>query len=404
MSSATSHFESQSVKLSTHRSRVLSRPSGDFVSVAIVPSTNALGDLGTADALPTMRSFFNVDSTVTTRQLVEVRKNYFIPLEYELHVPLSGERPYDIFLGGFCNTPYFPTEWTSWMVSSSVPTLSADETELVEILWGDPFHFKGVGDAMVTMVEKHPSFGTEAGLRKRLWKAAVEQPADASGSTTRTFADKGKGMVELGEVPVRGYTMRDLCKVEDPTGANRYFASIMTRLKCVEGEDPLASRWSTISGSSPLWTEGMLSEEYLRGALHPTLTKQVYECSSEELMNHAGKSAVWELAAAAERRAKGLEAEIEWMRTELESLRSQRMEFEQEVGLLRTSLDGARNDRARLEGDVLSLTEAAALLEAELKAKGPKVVATYKASRGFKSDLEKMGTVSYEFEYQVTLE
>ncbi|RWW49021.1 hypothetical protein BHE74_00044862 [Ensete ventricosum] len=44
-----------------------------------------------------MRSFFNVDSTVTTRRLVEGRKNYFIPPEYELHVPLQGERPYDTF-------------------------------------------------------------------------------------------------------------------------------------------------------------------------------------------------------------------------------------------------------------------------------------------------------------------
>ncbi|RRT54536.1 hypothetical protein B296_00032880 [Ensete ventricosum] len=36
-----------------------------------------------------------------TRQLVEVRKNYFIPSEYELHAPLPGERPYDAFLNGF---------------------------------------------------------------------------------------------------------------------------------------------------------------------------------------------------------------------------------------------------------------------------------------------------------------
>ncbi|RRT33335.1 hypothetical protein B296_00043416 [Ensete ventricosum] len=65
-----------------------------------------------------------------------------------------------------------------------------------------------------------------------------------------------------------------------------------------------------------------------------------------------------ELATVAERRAKELEAEIEKMRTELESLRSQRREHQQEVGLLRSSLDGAWNDRARLKGDVLSLTKA----------------------------------------------
>ncbi|RWV79463.1 hypothetical protein GW17_00059405 [Ensete ventricosum] len=101
MSSASSHSESRSVELSTHRSRVLSRLSGDSMSVAVVPSSSALGDSETIGALAAMQSFFNVDSIVTTRRLVEVRKNYFIPLEYELHVPLSGERPYNAFPCGF---------------------------------------------------------------------------------------------------------------------------------------------------------------------------------------------------------------------------------------------------------------------------------------------------------------
>ncbi|RRT57644.1 hypothetical protein B296_00039141 [Ensete ventricosum] len=42
------------------------------------------------------------------------------------------------------------------------------------------------------------------GLRKHLRKAAPKQPTDASGSTTRTSAEKGKGVVELEEVPERG--------------------------------------------------------------------------------------------------------------------------------------------------------------------------------------------------------
>ncbi|RRT72745.1 hypothetical protein B296_00033711 [Ensete ventricosum] len=61
----------------------------------------APADSETANALAAMRSNFDVDSTVTTRRLVEVRKNYFIPPEYELHAPLSGEHPYDAFPSGF---------------------------------------------------------------------------------------------------------------------------------------------------------------------------------------------------------------------------------------------------------------------------------------------------------------
>ncbi|RWW23060.1 hypothetical protein GW17_00012710 [Ensete ventricosum] len=130
------------------------------------------------------------------------------------------------------------------------------------------------------------------------------------------------------EASKRGYTLRELCEVEDRMGAERYFTTVMTRLKVAEGEDPLMPRWSAIAGSSQFWTKGPLSRKYLR---------------------------------------------------QLESLKTQRRRLEEEVGILCSSLDGAQNDRARLEEDVLSLTEMAALLEAELKGEGAKVVAAYKA-------------------------
>ncbi|RWW72475.1 hypothetical protein BHE74_00019718 [Ensete ventricosum] len=223
--------------------------------MAIIPSSSALGDSGTANALATIQSYFNVDSTVATRRLVEVRKNYFIPPEYELHVPLSGECPYDAFSCGFslstdaleaglrfplhpvieaCLEQWrispsqmapnsFPTKWNSRTVSSSIPALSVDETELVKILRGILSVSTGMkdmneawlaeaglspapraGDVGVSTIEKRPSSRVEVGLRKRLRKVAAEQPANASGSTARTSADKGKGTVELKEVLERG--------------------------------------------------------------------------------------------------------------------------------------------------------------------------------------------------------
>ncbi|RWW04820.1 hypothetical protein GW17_00031934 [Ensete ventricosum] len=54
--------------------------------------------------------------------------------------------------------------------------------------------------------------------------------------------------------------------------------------------------------------------------------------------------------------------------------------------------------------DMPSLTEPTTFVKAELKVEGPKAVASYKASRGFESSLEKMGKISYEFGYQMTLE
>ncbi|RZR85920.1 hypothetical protein BHM03_00012992 [Ensete ventricosum] len=141
----------------TRKSRVLSCPSEDSRSSALVcVRVVALADPGTVDALVAMQSNFDVESTVMTRRLVEVRKNYLIPLEYELHAPLPREHPYDIFLNGFSLStdalkmglmfPLFPTEWTSRMVNNLVPTLLVNETELAKIFWGILSASKGVKD------------------------------------------------------------------------------------------------------------------------------------------------------------------------------------------------------------------------------------------------------------------
>ncbi|RWV84503.1 hypothetical protein GW17_00053777 [Ensete ventricosum] len=234
-------------------------------------------------------------------------------------------------------------------------------------------------DVGASMAEKRPSTG---------------EGADASGSTTRTSTEKGKGVVELEEVLERGYTMQELCEVEDRAGADRYFASIMTWLKCVDSEVPLVLRWSASSGSSQFWIKGPLFGEYLRGALHPALAKQVYECSSEELMNWAGKSAglhfisalidrvhdagrlIWsqhekiltlraankelklganqELVATAKHRVKELEDEAGKAWIELEFHKNQWKELEQEVGVLCSNLDRVRSPG----GDIAAFLEA----------------------------------------------
>ncbi|RWW73659.1 hypothetical protein BHE74_00018455 [Ensete ventricosum] len=279
MSSASSHSESRLVEMLTHKSRVLTCPSEDSRSSALVcVRVVALADPGTANALVAMQSNSDVESTVTTRRLVEVRKNYLIPLEYELHAPLPREHPYDIFLNGFSlSTNALKSGGRAGSRSVASPTTSVFASTVTA----------------ESLVEKRPSVDEGLSLRKRNRRETPKHQEDASGSTTRVPSGKGKEPVAMEEAPERGYTLRELCEVEDRVGAERYFATVMTQLKVAEGEDPLMPRWSTIAGSSQFWTEGPLSEEYMRGALHPTLTKQVYECSSEELMNRANKSTVW---------------------------------------------------------------------------------------------------------------
>ncbi|RRT57013.1 hypothetical protein B296_00036623 [Ensete ventricosum] len=214
-----------------------------------------------------------------------------------------------------------------------------------------------------SMIEKRPNAGEEAGQRKHIMKVASEQPMDASGSTTRSPNKKGKGGgVDRGG-PRVGLHHPDLCERGPPC------AEVVGHLQVIPSVD-----------------RGPLAGEYLWGALHPILVKQVYECSFEELMNRTEKSVVWglhfvsavidrvhdpnrlvwsqherilalraankelklganqELVTASEYRVKELEDEVKKSQAELESLMNQQKELEQEVGVLRSSLDGARND------------------------------------------------------------
>ncbi|RRT72065.1 hypothetical protein B296_00028126 [Ensete ventricosum] len=479
MSSASSHSESRSIIILTHRSRVLDHPSGDSRLTFVLSSVGgaALTDSEAAEVLATMRSCFNVDSTMTTSQLVEVIKHYYISSEYELHVPLPGERPYDAFPSGFMGGApsnnkvwksyfffisyrwswSFLTEWTSRMVNNSVPVLSTDEIELVEILQGILSTSKGVKDMNETwlaevglspvprgmfflfvyhaeyvflivhchvemfnlekmksgngagsrsvapsvihvsasivavgyMTEKRPSIDEGSSLRKRSKRVTPGHLTNASWSTARVPAEKGKELVDFEEAPEWGYTIRELCDMEDRVRVDKYFASIMTWLKTVEGQDPMVSRWALIDrvhdASRLVWSQ------------HERIL--VLRAANKELKLGASQ----DLVTVTKLCANGLEEDINKLQGELESLKNQRREMEQEVGVQRSSLDGARNDRARLEGDVLSLTEAMALLKAKLKADGLKAVATYKASHGFESGLKKMRRVSYEFWYWVAL-
>ncbi|RRT59603.1 hypothetical protein B296_00034558 [Ensete ventricosum] len=297
-----------------------------------------------------MRSCFNINSTVTTHRLVEIMKNYYIPSEYKLHVPLPGERPYDAFPNDFSLSIdaleaglSFPTELTSRTVNNSVPTLSTNEIELVEIL-------RRILSASRRMNDMNEAWLAETGLSP----APRESPLK-----------RGKGRWRSRR-PRAGYTIRDLCEVEDHAGTDRYFASIMMRLKTVEGEDPLVPRWLAIFGSTQVWTDGLLAAEYLRGGSAPrpgkasvlVLLQGAYEQGRQLMANQ-------ELVTVAEHRVKQLQEDVKKLRAELESLKNQRKELEQEVYVLRSSLDGACDDQARLEGDVMSLTKMTTLLKAE---------------------------------------
>ncbi|RWW89590.1 hypothetical protein BHE74_00001411 [Ensete ventricosum] len=73
---------------------------------------------------------------------------------------------------------------------------------------------------VVITAEKRPDTNEGVNLRKRNKGVAPEQLVGVVGSTTKAPAKKGKELVEIEELPERGYSNRNLCEVEDRAGVN----------------------------------------------------------------------------------------------------------------------------------------------------------------------------------------
>ncbi|RZR77191.1 hypothetical protein BHM03_00002202 [Ensete ventricosum] len=191
----------------------------DSGSIVVVLSSGGVApaDPGAADALAAMRSFLNVDSTVTTRRLMEVRKNYFVPPEYELNTLLLGERPYNAFPSGFSLSIdaleaglKFPLYSCDLGVPREVANLSfPDGAQLVMLSggfpvgmlwkdeirrWGGQWIGSSINDRCVCLcssygstAEKHPSVDKGSSLRKHSRRVTPKQLIDASRSTTRVL-------------------------------------------------------------------------------------------------------------------------------------------------------------------------------------------------------------------------
>ncbi|RRT70319.1 hypothetical protein B296_00023380 [Ensete ventricosum] len=55
----------------------------------------------------------------------------------------------------------------------------------------------------------------------------------------------------------------------------------------------LEARWSTLTTESRFWSDGVDVAEHAQGVLSPVLAKQLYEASSEVVIDWVAKSLVW---------------------------------------------------------------------------------------------------------------
>ncbi|RWW45062.1 hypothetical protein BHE74_00049130 [Ensete ventricosum] len=216
--------------------------------------------------------------------------------------------------------------------------------------------------------EKHPSEGGNE-LPK---KAAPE------GTSERANRGKGKELVKVVESPDQPPIERELCKVDDRGGKDRYFIARF------------------LSYRSQVWTDGSLAIEYMRVALHPSLTKQLYEASSKALMDRAAKSAVWvsknkklkldvslEAVAAVKRQATELSVEVERLKAALGESKQRCKIHEPIANSTHGKLKDLWESWHQLEDEVLSLTRDVEVMWSKQKTEGDKVIVDYKGSQGF---------------------
>ncbi|RWW52600.1 hypothetical protein BHE74_00040966 [Ensete ventricosum] len=83
------------------------------------------------------------------------------------------------------------------------------------------------------------------------------------------------------------------------------------------------ARWSNLPPSTWLWASELVTTEFMKGALHLTITRQLYGAPSKELVDQAAKDA--------KQYCKDLERTANHSHRELKDLRDSQRNLEDEV-------------------------------------------------------------------------
>ncbi|RWW49803.1 hypothetical protein BHE74_00043979 [Ensete ventricosum] len=157
---------------------------------------------------------------------------------------------------------------------------------LLRQLWSTPP--RGVRSALAWRGEL-PRKRSKVAVSKHLTSAVRR-------SFEKSHRNKGKEPAEDVEPTSHPFTLWELCEVDDRERKDQYFTARMSELPQAKAEEPLKARWSNLTSSTWVWTDELVTAEYVRGALHPSLVKQLYECSFKELMDRATKLVVLHFA------------------------------------------------------------------------------------------------------------
>ncbi|RRT31961.1 hypothetical protein B296_00051293 [Ensete ventricosum] len=232
-SSNSSPKSSHTIEAMNPSPQVVNHPSGN-PRLVVANSSSAPSDSKVVEALATMKSCFDIDSTLTAHRLVEVREHFHIPREYELHAPLPGQRPFDAFPNGFGLStdaleaglqfllhPVIEACIDGWQISPSqmVPNSWRYLVAFLLECYGSSARGQHPPspncERPTSGVGKRQRVGGEEPPKKKSKVVMSKQSVSTVGGFMKARPDKGKGSTKAKEVPNRGNSLRELCEVDN---------------------------------------------------------------------------------------------------------------------------------------------------------------------------------------------
>ncbi|THU57199.1 hypothetical protein C4D60_Mb03t00980 [Musa balbisiana] len=258
---------------------------------------------------------------------------------------------------------------------------------------------------------------------------SVARERDSVGPSRAVPSGEGPTVVDLSGVAHE----RDFPRYSE---GEEYRATSMTSLPAGVPGAPYAARWPDLKADSRIWADGATAQEFVRGALHPALAKELYGSTSEVLADRATKSLVWgqhyvmalidrvldtgwviehqsntnialrlenqelrnssgpEVVAAVEQRAAALDEEVSRLKAELEESQAHARTLDDELRTVSNDIESTRSSAWAAEE---ALKEEQRVLPERIE----RAVVEYKASAGFERGLVRSGRATYEFGYRV---
>lgn len=88
-------------------------------------------------------------------------------------------------------------------------------------------------------------------------------------------------------------SMWHLCRAPPRVDGEEFEAMAMADLPAEESGTPYNPQWTSLQADSRIWGDDSTAREFLQGALHPAMAKELYCSPSKVLANRAAKSFVW---------------------------------------------------------------------------------------------------------------